>query len=151
MWSAASRAGRRTTRCVNSPTHWIWRERAGSDFSTRQGVLDWELRYADAVGHWLEDEAAHPLPLKAALEYAAWATLAPDGQARHKRGLLFRVPHRLDMHHLVPVETIERDGVTMLRRPEEDWRARDGFALTDPGSDLAGALDQANYCIWCHN
>ena len=122
-----------------------------ADFGSRQGALAWELRYAEAVGHWLEDEAAHPLPLKAALQYAAWATLAPDGQARHKRGLLFRVPHRLDMHHLVPVETIERDGVTMLRRPESDWRPRDGFALTDPGSDLAGALDQANYCIWCHN
>src|SRR5438552_3973681 len=122
-----------------------------ADFGSRQGALAWELRYAAAVGHWLEDEAAHPLPLKAALQYAAWATLAPDGQARHKRGLLFRVPHRLDMHHLVPVETIERDGVTMLRRPESDWRPRDGFALTDPGSDLAGALDQANYCIWCHN
>src|SRR5438477_588369 len=121
------------------------------DFGSRQGALAWELRYAEAVGHWLEDEAAHPLPLKVALQYAAWATLAPDGQARHKRGLLFRVPHRLDMHHLVPVETIERDGVTMLRRPESDWRPRDGFALTDPGSDLAGALDQANYCIWCHN
>ena len=39
----------------------------------------------------------------------------------------------------------------MLRLPEDDWRPRDGFALTDPGTDLAGALDQANYCIWCHN
>jgi hypothetical protein len=121
------------------------------DFATRRGVLAWELRYAGAVGRWLEDEPAHKLPLKAALEYAAWATLAPDGQTRHKRGLLFRVPHRLDMHHLVPVETIERDGVTMLRLPEDHWRARDGFALTDPGTDLAGAQDQANYCIWCHN
>src|ERR1043166_1961044 len=102
------------------------------DFASRQGVLAWELHYAEAVGHWLEDEAAHPLPLKAALEYAAWATLAPDGQARHKRGLLFRVPHRLDMHHLVPVETIERDGVTLLRRPEEDWRAGGRFALSHP-------------------
>ena len=44
-----------------------------------------------------------------------------------------------------------RHGVTMLRLPEDDWRPRDGFALTDPGTDLAGALDQANYCIWCHN
>ena len=122
-----------------------------ADFGSRQGALAWELRYAEAVGHWLEDEAAHPLPLKAALQYAAWATLAPDGQARHKRGLLFRVPHRLDMHHLVPVETIERHGVTMLRRPEDEWRARDGFALTDAGTDLAGAQDEANYCIWCHN
>src|SRR5579885_2620722 len=82
---------------------------------------------------------------------AAWATLAPAGRERHRRGLLFKVPHRLDMNRLVPVETVERDGVTMLRLPESQWRARDGFALTDPGTDIAGALDQANYCIWCHN
>src|SRR3954449_4555384 len=122
-----------------------------ASFDSRQGTLAWELRYAEAVGRWLDDEAAHQLPLKAALQYAAWATLAPDGQKKHRRGLLFRVPHRLDMHHLVPVDTVERDGVTMLRLPENHWRARDGFALTDPGTDLAGALDQANYCIWCHN
>src|SRR5947208_5958528 len=121
------------------------------DFDRRQGVLAWELRYAEAVGRWLEDEPAHQLLLKAALEYAAWATLAPEGQARHRRGLLFKVPHRLDMHHLVPVEAIERDGVTMLRRPEAEWRARDGVALTDPGTDLARALHQANYCIWGHH
>jgi len=121
------------------------------DFATRQGVLAWESGYADAVARWLDDEPAHRLPLKVALEYAAWATLSPAGRARHRRGLLFRVPHRLDMHHLVPVETIERHGVTMLRLPEEEWRARDGFQLTDPGTDLAGALDEANYCIWCHN
>ncbi|MGC2414982.1 MAG: FAD-dependent oxidoreductase [Stellaceae bacterium] len=120
-------------------------------FDTREGVLAWELRYAEGVARWLEDEPAHHLPLKAALEYAAWATLSPDGRTKHRRGLLFRVPHRLDMHHLVPVETVERQGVTMLRLPEDHWRARDGFGLTDPGTDLAGAEDEANYCIWCHN
>src|SRR5204862_4999618 len=60
-----------------------------SDFNTRQSVLAWELRYAEAVGRWLDDEPAHQLPLKAALQYAAWATLAPEGQARHKLGRLF--------------------------------------------------------------
>ncbi len=39
----------------------------------------------------------------------------------------------------------------MLRRRQDEWRRREGFALTDPGTDLEGALDQANYCIWCHN
>src|SRR5439155_1461493 len=39
----------------------------------------------------------------------------------------------------------------MLKLPVSHRRARDGFALTDPGTDLAGALDHANYCIWCHN
>jgi NADPH-dependent glutamate synthase beta subunit-like oxidoreductase/NAD(P)H-flavin reductase len=85
-----------------------------------------------------------------ALRYAAWATLTPEGKAAHKGWTLFRVPHRVDPMHLVPVETIERDGVTMLRLPEHDWRARDGFALTDNGMTTPQALDQVNYCIWCH-
>jgi NADPH-dependent glutamate synthase beta subunit-like oxidoreductase/NAD(P)H-flavin reductase len=123
-----------------------------ADFAdTRATILAWERRYAEMVSGWLDDEASHADELRIAVEYAAWATLTPAGQAKHRRGLLFKVPHRLDMNHLVPVETIEHDGVTMTRLPEHDWRARDGFALTDAGTDLAGALDQANYCIWCHN
>ena len=124
---------------------------AGDFADSRAGALAWEQGFAKAVSGWLDDEAAHPAEINAAIEYAAWATLSPAGQQKHRKGLLFKMPHRLDMNHLVPVETIERDGVTMMRLPEGDWRARDGFALTDPGTDLAGALDQANYCIWCHN
>src|SRR5713101_5223354 len=41
-----------------------------ADFTTRQGVLAWELRYAEEVARWLDDEPAHKLPLKVALEYA---------------------------------------------------------------------------------
>src|SRR6267378_1804777 len=44
---------------------------APASFDTRDGTLTWELRYAEAVGRWLDDEAAHKLELKAALEYAA--------------------------------------------------------------------------------
>src|SRR6185295_5046886 len=29
-------------------------------------------------------------------------------------------------------------------------RHREGFQLTDKGTDLTGALDEVNYCIWCH-
>jgi NADPH-dependent glutamate synthase beta subunit-like oxidoreductase/NAD(P)H-flavin reductase len=125
--------------------------KGGEDIATRAGVLAWELRYAEHVAGWLDDEGSHADEIAAALRYGAWATLAPEGQARHRRGVLFKVPHRLDMNRLVPVETIERHGVAMMRLPEHEWRARDGFALTDPGTDEAGALDQANYCIWCHN
>ena len=84
------------------------------------------------------------------MRYAAWATLTEGGSAAHPGNTLFRVPHRIDPQHLVPVETIERDGVTMLRLPEDHRRARDGFALTDPGMNPQQALDQINYCIWCH-
>jgi NADPH-dependent glutamate synthase beta subunit-like oxidoreductase/NAD(P)H-flavin reductase len=88
--------------------------------------------------------------LDLAMRYAAWATLTPAGKAFHQGGTLFRVPQRVDPQQLVPVETIERDGVTMLRLPEHDWRKREGFALTDHGMSTQQALDQVNYCIWCH-
>jgi NADPH-dependent glutamate synthase beta subunit-like oxidoreductase/NAD(P)H-flavin reductase len=91
-----------------------------------------------------------PAALDEALRYAAWATLTPEGQAHHRGGTLFHVPRRIDPQHLVPVETIERDGVTMLRLPQHDWRHREGFALTDHGMNTQQAMDQVNYCIWCH-
>ena len=107
-----------------------------------------ERAFAEHVAAW--ETAADTGPLDIALRYAAWATLTEAGRAAYPGNTLFRVPHRLDYQHLVPVETIERDGVTMLRLPEDHWRPRDGFALTDAGMNTQQALDQVNYCIWCH-
>ncbi len=77
----------------------------------------WERRYAEHVAAWLDDEAANQARIDMAQRYAAWATLAPQGRRKHRSGVLFKIPHRLDMNRLVPVETIEIDGVTMLRLP----------------------------------
>ena len=112
----------------------------------RMGAKLTEQAFATHVATLESDKEA----LDEALRYAAWATLTAGGRAFHRGGTLFRVPQRVDPQHLVPVETIERDGVTMLRLPEHDWRHREGFALTDPGMDTQQALDQVNYCIWCH-
>ena len=111
---------------------------------------DEELAYARHVMSWQKSEATHGSQLDAAMRYAAWATLSPAGQEKHRAGVLFKVPHKVDPQHLVPVETIERDGVRMMRLPEHHWRQREGFALTDAGMGLNHALDQMNYCIWCH-
>jgi NADPH-dependent glutamate synthase beta subunit-like oxidoreductase/NAD(P)H-flavin reductase len=110
-----------------------------------------ELAFAEAVLGWQKNEAAHGGQLEAAARYAAWATLTEAGKARHGAGVLFKVPHKVDPQHLVPVEAIERDGVRMMRLPEAQWRPREGFGLTDAGMDLNHALDQMNYCIWCHS
>ncbi len=107
-----------------------------------------ERAFAGHVAAWEAGSDVESLDI--ALRYAAWATLTEAGRAAHPGNTLFRVPHRLDYQHLVPVETIERDGVTMLRLPEDHWRPRDGFALTDGGMNTQQALDQVNYCIWCH-
>jgi NADPH-dependent glutamate synthase beta subunit-like oxidoreductase/NAD(P)H-flavin reductase len=107
-----------------------------------------EAGFASHVVAW--EASADGDSLDTALRYAAWATLTPAGRAHHRGGTLFAVPGRIDPQRLVPVQTIERDGVAMLRLPEHDWRQRDGFALTDPGMSVAQALDQVNYCILCH-
>jgi NADPH-dependent glutamate synthase beta subunit-like oxidoreductase/NAD(P)H-flavin reductase len=110
-----------------------------------------ELTFARNVMAWEKTPDNYKDELDTALRYAAWATVTGAGKAKHRRGILFKVPHKVDPQHLVPVETIELDGVRMMRLPEHDWRHREGFALTDPGMDVVQALDQMNYCIWCHN
>jgi len=115
------------------------------------GINDGELVFARHVDRWLADEAAHQDDLALAARYAAWALHAPAGQEQHRRGILFKVPHKLEMAHLVPVTTEIVGGVTRMALSPDHWRHRAGFALTDQGTDLEGALDQTNYCIWCHN
>jgi len=110
-----------------------------------------ESSFAHHVARWLEDEAQHAGAIQLAIRYAAWATLSPDGKEQHARGVLFKLPHKLDMHHLIPVEALRNDGLVELQLPTERRRFREGFELTDRGTDLTGALDQAHYCIKCHN
>jgi NADPH-dependent glutamate synthase beta subunit-like oxidoreductase/NAD(P)H-flavin reductase len=106
-----------------------------------------ELDFARKVTDWLKDEAANSDKLDLAARYAAWATTTPAGRARHRGGVLFKAPSKLDYMRLVPVHT-EKNG--FARHTLEHLRERQGFKLTDPGTDLVGALDEANYCIWCH-
>jgi NADPH-dependent glutamate synthase beta subunit-like oxidoreductase/NAD(P)H-flavin reductase len=110
-----------------------------------------ELRFAQRVDAWMSAESEHADALDLAARYAAWATLTPVGQALHGRGVLFKIPNKVDPQHLVPVESETHNGATVFRSSPEHGRARSGFALTDPGTDIQGALDHANYCIWCHN
>ncbi len=110
-----------------------------------------ELDFARQVTAWSADETANAEPLALAERYAAWALHSPSGRARHGKGILFQQPAKTDPARLVPVETVEVNGAPAMRLPDHDQRLRDGFDLTDHGTDLAGALDQANYCIWCHH
>ena len=110
-----------------------------------------ELEFARAVDRWLQAEAEFKAQLELAAKYTAWATLTPAGRHKHKKGVLFQVAHKIDPYHLVPVESLTRDGVAKLQLHPSHYRHREGFQLTDPGMDLTGALDEAHYCIKCHN
>lgn len=110
-----------------------------------------ELVFAKTVMSWLEKEEENKSLIEIAARYAAWALYSEAGQARHKAGVLFKQPKKLDFENLVACETELRDGVQVLRFSHEHLRARNGFALTDDGGTRTQALDSANYCIFCHN
>src|SRR2546423_2761500 len=108
-----------------------------------------EIEFARQVTAWLANEAAHAAELELAARYAAWATTTREGKAKHAAGVLFKTPHKLDYMRLVQVHPDTSRGLAE-HRLLEPLRHREGFALTDAGTDLVGALDEANYCIWCH-
>ncbi len=111
-----------------------------------------EDAFSEAVTGWLEDEEANAEAIQRAERFAAWATLSRMGRKRFAGGVLFKVPERVDPLHLVDVAAVEGGSVAHLELgPDHPRRAREGFGLTDPGMDLRHALDQANYCIFCHN
>ena len=109
-----------------------------------------ELAFARHVSRWQQNEPAHAAMLDAALRYAAWAVHTKAGRSRRGGGVLFQLPAKIDTQRLVPVATDESSGYPTHRLDGEHRRRREGFALTDAGTDLVGALDEANYCIWCH-
>ncbi|MCZ6741576.1 MAG: FAD-dependent oxidoreductase [Alphaproteobacteria bacterium] len=111
-----------------------------------------EEAFAAAVMGWLEDEEANAEAIAAAEQFAAWATLSAMGRKRFAKGVLFKLPKKIDPMNLVDVEAEDHHGISQLKlSADHPARARDGFALTDPGMDLKHALDQAHYCIFCHN
>ena len=133
-------------------------EAAGFDIAAIQAPLEValggplsEMLFATKVEAWLKEEAAHAEQLGLAAKYAAWAYHTPTGKARHKSGVVFKAPHKLDPEHLVHIETVDHSGAPAYRMPTHEWRHREGFALTDHGMDLEKAADQAFYCIKCHN
>lgn len=109
-----------------------------------------EQSFVRHVAAWLAVESDHQSDLDLAARYAAWATLTKAGARKHKGGILFRVPHKLNPDRLIEIETTTEGGISKFQLPPDEWRQRNGFGLTDPGMDLVGVLDQANYCIWCH-
>jgi len=119
-----------------------------AEVAARLGGRFEELAFARAVLDWQADEPAHEEALALAERFCAWAAHTPEGRARYKGGVLFKPPQRVDFDRLVPVATDTTPGYAV--HTLHHVRRREGFALTDPGTSLAGALGETNYCIWCH-
>lgn len=106
-----------------------------------------EVMFANTVSEWLKDETQYEHELDLAARYAAWATLTDAGRLFHKDDVLFRQPEKLDFQKLIPFHLVEAFKAGL----PSHQRQRVGFNLTDEGLSRLQAIDQANYCIWCHH
>ncbi len=113
------------------------------------GAVD-QLSFANAVTGWMEDEQAHEAELDLAARYAAWAHHTDAGRESHQDDILFRSPGSVDTAHLVETREGDLSGIAYLEGDRDDYLHRDGFGLTDRGCDLIGGLDEASYCVLCH-
>lgn len=119
------------------------------NFTTTFKVPFTELHFAQHISTWMnEDQNSQDKDfLEEAAKYCAWAALTEKGQSFHKEDILFHLPKKLNFEHLVDSQRKNH----VLMGQQKNQRLRDGFALTDQGFSRVHALDQANYCIWCHH
>lgn len=111
-----------------------------------------ELGYARKVIAWMADEPAHTAALAAAARYAVWASVTAAGKQLHGHGVLFRTAIKRGPLERVPTASESGHGITWLKAPpDQALRQRQGFALSDPGCDLAGGIAEIKYCILCHH
>jgi NADPH-dependent glutamate synthase beta subunit-like oxidoreductase/NAD(P)H-flavin reductase len=116
------------------------------------GVAFSEIALARAALDWLSRESECADALAAAVRFTAWVAMSAEGRARYGQGALFHSPAKRDPLARVPTRTLRSNGLTWLEAPaEHPLRQRQGFALSDPGTDLSGGLGEIHYCIYCHN
>jgi len=109
-----------------------------------------EALYVEKVMAWMDDAETHAADLDAAAAYAAWRT--HGGGAALGPSVLFKEPEKLDFYDLVPhLQAAKVADADVCVMTDAHLRRRPGFKLTDEGTDLAGALSEAHYCIFCHN
>jgi NADPH-dependent glutamate synthase beta subunit-like oxidoreductase/NAD(P)H-flavin reductase len=83
----------------------------------------------------------------------AWAAAhasQPAARARVRAWVSFHFPHPLNYEHLVQIERPDAELPELMRGLDQNLRRRDGFALTDARATPREALDEVNYCLYCH-
>lgn len=127
-----------------------------------------EPAFANCVARWTDQLKSKDSTLKAAArsaldvcrDYAAWAAGTDKGRLAHQHSVLFNHPQLTDPYNRIEHLQTSRIGSAAAAGVEHPIKIhrikpaaahfRDGFALTDQGTDLAGAIDQAKYCLLCH-
>ncbi len=107
-----------------------------------------EEAFVDIVSKWVLEPETYSKQISLAEEFIAWHCFVGNDSKRD--WVIFNNPQKKDYERLIDYEKTEVDGLEVLSLNESKIHNRDGFNLTDDGGTLEEALDQANYCIYCH-
>ena len=84
-------------------------------------------------------------------EWVQAAVQTAEGRSATSGWTSLQLPQRTEYLKLVPVEAVPDDSGLRVQGPAASRRTRDGFNLTDPRASLREAMDQVNYCVYCHD
>ncbi len=95
------------------------------------------------------EESGDELQVKATARILeAWS--AVQFFSGNKKWTSFKVPSALDYQNLVHIVRERKEVPEEFHGPENLWRRRDGFKLTDERATLREALAEIDYCLICH-
>jgi len=118
----------------------------------RDALRDSGADFADIVTQRERGDSPEALAREAAALHALTDLVVDWTAAEWKAGRFaswtsFRLPKPVVFDKLVETRTL--DAVSVVG-PEEHYRRRDGFKLTDHRYTTRQITDEANYCIFCH-
>ncbi len=126
---------------------WLDEELTRSQYAT----LDRELATACYAIDLLADEQKNDDKID---RLTAWCYLGRNdltGQVTVKTWNSFKIPQPVDPAHLVSLERLENDPIGRKQGNPDNFRQRDGFALTDQRMELRETLSEVEYCVYCHD
>lgn len=100
-----------------------------------------DKKFAEQAMYWFENKEKYEDEVELAAQYAAW-------RVKNKVSILFSVHRKIDHENLVSFSKKEIDKVEVLY--SDEIKGRYGFDLTSEKTSLDKALDNVNYCIFCH-
>ncbi|PHQ81110.1 MAG: pyridine nucleotide-disulfide oxidoreductase [Coxiella sp. (in: Bacteria)] len=111
---------------------------------------DLELTVASYAQGLLDSTAKNESAIEKLTQWCVQALQSPEGRFVVRDWVSFKLPKKLHYDNLVTVEAVPEDAVGRLQGPPADFRQRDGFALTDRRMSERAALNEIDYCVYCH-
>jgi NADPH-dependent glutamate synthase beta subunit-like oxidoreductase/NAD(P)H-flavin reductase len=112
--------------------------------------LPLEIQLALLTNYYLEQPEKFAVELELIAQWCLAATANEEAKVIIQNWQSFQTPEKLDYNHLIDCESIERHDTEAYQINPDQLRQREGFSLTDKGLAPQPIMDEAQYCVFCH-